>query len=65
MLILEGRASKSSTPGGVKRAPELIEEVVLRHPDVAEAAAFGAVGADGIEEVNLAVVTRAPIAEQP
>ena len=63
MLILEGRASEIINTGGVKRAPELIEELVLRHPDVAEAAAFGAVGADGIEEINLAVVTRAPIAE--
>ena len=64
MLILEGRASEIINTGGVKRAPELIEELVLRHPNVAEAAAFGAVGADGIEEVNLAVVTRAAIAEK-
>jgi acyl-coenzyme A synthetase/AMP-(fatty) acid ligase len=42
----------------------MIEEVVLRHPNVAEAAAFGAFGADGIEEVNLAIVARAPIAER-
>ena len=47
MLILEGRASEIINTGGVKRAPELIEELVLRHPNVAEAAAFGAVGADG------------------
>lgn len=64
MLILEGRDSEVINSGGVKRAPELIEELVLRHPNVAEAAAFGALGPDGIEEVCLAVVTRAPIAEQ-
>ena len=64
MLVLEGRTNEVINSGGVKRAPELIEEVVLRHPNVAEVAAFGAVGADGIEEVNLAVVARAPIAER-
>lgn len=64
MLILEGRTNEVINSGGVKRAPELIEEVVLRHPNVAEVAAFGAVGADGIEEANLAVVARAPIAER-
>ena len=64
MLVLAGRASEVINSGGVKRAPEVIEEVVLRHPNVAEAAAFGALGADGIEEVNLAIVARAPIAER-
>jgi acyl-coenzyme A synthetase/AMP-(fatty) acid ligase len=64
MLALEGRTNEVINTGGVKRAPELIEEVVLSHPNVAEVAAFGAVGTDGIEEVNLAVVARAPIAER-
>ena len=64
MLVLDGRASEVINSGGVKRAPEVIEEVVLRHPNVAEAAAFGAFGPDGIEEVNLAIVARAPIAER-
>jgi len=64
MLVLEGRESEVINSGGVKRAPELIEEVVLRHPNVAEAAAFGAPGPDGVEEINLAVATRAPIAAE-
>ncbi len=64
LLILEGRTSELINTGGVKRAPELIEEVVLRHPNVAEAAAFGALGPDGIEEVNLAIVARAPISAE-
>ena len=64
MLALEGRTNEVINTGGVKRAPELIEEVVLSHPNVADVAAFGAVGTDGIEEVNLAVVSRAPIAER-
>jgi acyl-coenzyme A synthetase/AMP-(fatty) acid ligase len=65
MLALEGRASEVINAGGAKRAPELIEEIVLRHPNVVEAAAFGALGADGIDEIHLAVAARAPIAERP
>jgi len=64
LLILEGRTSEVINSGGVKRAPELIEEIVLRHPNVAEAAAFGAPGPDGIEEVNLAIVARTPISPE-
>ena len=63
MLVLEGRASEVINSGGVKHAPERIEEVVLRHPNVADAGAFGAFGPDGIEEINVAVVVRAPISE--
>ena len=37
----------------------------MRHPNVVEAAAFGALGADGIDEIHLAVAARAPIAERP
>jgi acyl-coenzyme A synthetase/AMP-(fatty) acid ligase len=50
--------------GGVKIAPELIEEVLRQHGSVAEAAAFGAAGASGIEEINVAIVVRAPVAER-
>jgi acyl-coenzyme A synthetase/AMP-(fatty) acid ligase len=64
LLTLEGRTSEVINSGGVKRAPELIEEIALRHPSVAEAAAFGALGAGGIDEICLAVVTRAAIDER-
>ena len=64
MLALEGRASEVINAGGAKRAPELIEETVLRHPNLAEVAAFGAPGPDGIDEIHLAVVARAPIDER-
>jgi len=63
MLILEGRVSEVINSGGAKHAPEGIEELVLRHPNVADVAAFGVRGEGGVEEINLAVVTRAPIAE--
>jgi acyl-coenzyme A synthetase/AMP-(fatty) acid ligase len=64
LLVLGGRASEVINSGGVKKAPELVEEVVLRHPSVAEAAAFGATSANGVEGINIAVVVRAPIAER-
>jgi acyl-coenzyme A synthetase/AMP-(fatty) acid ligase len=63
-LILEGRTSEVINSGGAKRAPEHIEAIVQRHPDIVEAAAFGAPGREGIEEIHLAVVVRQPIAEQ-
>ena len=50
--------------GGVKIAPERVEDVVLQHESVAEAAAFGAAGASGVEEINIAIVVRAPVVER-
>jgi acyl-coenzyme A synthetase/AMP-(fatty) acid ligase len=64
LLVLSGRASEVINSGGVKKAPELVEDVVLQHPSVADAAAFGAMSASGIEEINIAVVLRAPIGER-
>jgi acyl-coenzyme A synthetase/AMP-(fatty) acid ligase len=64
LLVLSGRASEVINSGGVKIAPELIEEVLRQHGSVAEAAAFGAAGASGIEEINVAIVVRAPVAER-
>ena len=54
----------SDKAGGVKNAPELVEDVVLQHESVAEAAAFGAMGASGVEEIDIAIVFRAPVAER-
>ncbi len=63
MLVLTGRASEVINSGGVKVAPELIDEAVLSHEKIADAAAFGAMGASGIDEICLAVKTRSPITE--
>jgi acyl-coenzyme A synthetase/AMP-(fatty) acid ligase len=63
MLVLTGRASEVINSGGVKVAPELIDETVLLHEKIADAAAFGAMGASGIDEICVAVKTRAPITE--
>lgn len=58
LLIVSGRASELINAGGLKVAPELIDEMLSTHPAVAEAAAFGAVGGVGIEEIMVAIVPR-------
>ena len=61
MLIVSGRVTDIINVAGTKMAPELIEDVVRRHPAVADVAAVGVMGASGLEEVWLAVVTRGPL----
>jgi acyl-CoA synthetase (AMP-forming)/AMP-acid ligase II len=63
-LAVSGRDSEVINSGGVKKAPEFVEEVVLRHESVADAAAFGVVGASGVAEIAVAVAPRAPIDER-
>ena len=48
----------------MKIAPDLIDDVVQKHENVVEAAAFGAIGPSGIEEIYLAVKVRAVVPEQ-
>ena len=62
-VVVTGRASEIINIGGVKVAPTTIEEVLLLHPDVAEAAAVGVFGADGVEQPWAAVVLRRPVGE--
>ncbi|MDE2380424.1 MAG: AMP-binding protein, partial [Bradyrhizobium sp.] len=62
-LIITGRVSDLINIGGVKIAPERIEQVLLAHPKVMDAGVAGFVGADGLEEVRAAVVLREPADE--
>jgi acyl-coenzyme A synthetase/AMP-(fatty) acid ligase len=64
LLIITGRTSEVINAGGLKLAPEVIEEIVLDHPNIAEAAAFGTMASSGIEDIYIAVVSRAPLDEQ-
>jgi acyl-coenzyme A synthetase/AMP-(fatty) acid ligase len=64
MMILSGRTSEIINAGGLKLAPEVVEEIVRAHPAVVDAAAFGKMGEGGIEEVLVAVVVRTPVADQ-
>jgi acyl-CoA synthetase (AMP-forming)/AMP-acid ligase II len=62
-LMLTGRLKELINRGGEKIAPREIDEVLLRHPDVAEAVAFGVPHASWGEEVAAAVVLREPQSE--
>ena len=59
-LMLTGRIKELINRGGEKIAPREIDEVLLRHPDVAEAVAFGVPHPAWGEEVAAAVVLRQP-----
>ncbi len=64
LLIVTGRTSEIINVGGLKVAPEIVEDIVRPHPAVLEAAALGVRGAGGIEEIVLAVVPRGPLNER-
>jgi acyl-CoA synthetase (AMP-forming)/AMP-acid ligase II len=62
-LTLTGRIKELINRGGEKIAPREIDEVLLTHPAVAEAVAFGAPHPIWGEEVAAAVVLREPADE--
>jgi acyl-CoA synthetase (AMP-forming)/AMP-acid ligase II len=59
-LVLTGRLKEMINRGGEKIAPREIDEVLLSHPSVAEAVAFGVPHPTWGEEVAAAVVLRTP-----
>ncbi|MBN8939881.1 MAG: acyl--CoA ligase [Rhizobiales bacterium] len=63
VLTVFGRADDLINAGGLKLAPERVEELVADHDAVADAAAFGVAGASDVEQIWLAVVARRPVAE--
>lgn len=60
-LVITGRVGDLINIGGVKIAPDRIEQVLLAHPQVKDAAVTSFSGADGLEEVRAAVVLRQPV----
>ena len=62
-LMLVGRLKELINRGGEKISPREIDEVLLQHPNVAEAVSFGVPHATWGEEVAAAVVLRAPLTE--
>ncbi len=60
-LVIEGRLDELINAGGMKIAPERVEELVAGRGDIADAAAFGVAGAGGVDEIWLAIVPREPI----
>jgi acyl-coenzyme A synthetase/AMP-(fatty) acid ligase len=63
LLILTGRVSEVINVGGLKLAPEVIEETLRKHPAVKDVAAFGDMGDGGIEEIFVALVANRPVAD--
>ena len=59
-LVLTGRLKELINRGGEKISPREIDEVLLAHPAVAEALAFGVPHPTWGEEVAAAVVLRTP-----
>jgi acyl-coenzyme A synthetase/AMP-(fatty) acid ligase len=64
LLILTGRTSEVINVGGLKLAPEVIEDILREHPAVTEVAAFGTMGAGGIEEILVAIIPRTAVADE-
>ena len=62
-LTLVARIKELINRGGEKISPREIDEVLLAHPQVAEAVAFGVPHPTYGEEVAAAVVLRAPVSE--
>jgi acyl-CoA synthetase (AMP-forming)/AMP-acid ligase II len=62
-LRLVGRIKELINRGGEKISPREIDEVLLQHPAVAEAVAFGIPHPTWGEEVAAAVVLKQPVAE--
>ena len=63
-LSLVGRLKEMINRGGEKIAPREIDEVLLQHPAVAEAVAFGSPHPTWGEEVAAAVVVKEPVSEK-
>ena len=63
-LSLVGRLKEMINRGGEKIAPREIDDVLLQHPAVAEAVAFGIPHAAWGEEVAAAVVLKTPVTEK-
>lgn len=60
-LFFKGRADDMITSGGVMFYPIEVENALLAHPDVVEAAAFGWPHKEQGEMAAAAVVTRSPV----
>jgi acyl-CoA synthetase (AMP-forming)/AMP-acid ligase II len=63
-LSLVGRLKEMINRGGEKIAPREIDDVLLQHPSVAEAVAFGTPHSAWGEEVAAAVVLKGPATEK-
>jgi acyl-coenzyme A synthetase/AMP-(fatty) acid ligase len=56
LMLVTGRLNEIINRGGVKVAPDAIEEEVRRHPGIADVAAVGMLDGIGLEQIWIAVV---------
>jgi acyl-coenzyme A synthetase/AMP-(fatty) acid ligase len=63
LMILTGRSSEVINVGGLKLAPEVIEDILRTHPAVTDVVAFGEMGESGIEEISVALVTNRSVSD--
>ncbi|QCK86677.1 acyl--CoA ligase [Phreatobacter aquaticus] len=61
LLVIEGRTDELINAGGLKVAPDRVEELVAGRRDIADAAAFAVRGAGGFDQIWLAIVQRQPV----
>ena len=54
-LVIDGRTDERMNFGGVKVLPNLLENALMEHPEVRDAAAFSAPDAEGVEHCWMAV----------
>ncbi len=63
LLVVSGRTSDIINVGGLKLAPEIVEDTLRQHPAIIDAAAFGGMGESGVEEISVALVVERPVAD--
>jgi acyl-CoA synthetase (AMP-forming)/AMP-acid ligase II len=56
LLYVSGRVSERINAGGIKVAPNVIEDVISQRPEVSDAAAFELVNEEGISQIAVAIV---------
>ena len=60
LLIVLGRINDIINKGGVKISPDIIEQQLASHPDIADAAVVGVLNDIGIEQIWVGIVAREP-----
>jgi acyl-CoA synthetase (AMP-forming)/AMP-acid ligase II len=58
LMMITGRINELINRGGVKIAPDTIEEEIKKHAAISDAAAVGVLDEVGIEQIWLAIVSR-------
>ncbi len=58
LMLVTGRLNEIINRGGVKVAPDAIEQDIRRHPGIEDVAAVGMMDAIGLEQIWVAVVSR-------